>query len=135
MFAWKGLEEGLLVGEGLIRDISVSGAFILSAAHPPVGTQVQLDLCLDTQPRLYGHRIRILSEATVVRINRSSDCEGFATVTKDFTLHLSADGRNESVVRCGAEERQGKVDETHNEERYNRLLHTIIRGSNSSRSK
>jgi hypothetical protein len=134
MFTWEGPQEELLLGEGLIRDISLSGTFILSSACPPVGTQVQLDICLDPNPLFGQRRIRILTEAKVVRVEHSQECEGFATMTEDFTLLFNDGVRNESSVSNGRAEEQGQADETKNEMRYSRILDAIVRRNGLSGS-
>lgn len=134
MFAWEGPEEGLFLGEGLIRDISLSGAFILSLACPPVGAQVQLDVCLDPKPLFGRQKIRILSDATVVRVEQSSKCEGFATTTDDLTLVFNAGARNEFCVSGGSKAQQGHIDERQDEVHYRRMLHAILRRNSFSGS-
>ena len=134
MFAWETPEEGLLLGEGHIQDISLSGAFILSLAYPPVGSQVQLDVRLDPEPIFGRRKIRILSEAKVVRVERSPERAGFATRTEDFTLLFNAGSRNEFCVSSGSDVERRPIDETQNEMRYRRMLHAILRCNSFSGS-
>lgn len=130
MFAWEGPEEDLRLGEGRIRDISLSGIFILSFDCPPLGTQVQLDVSLNPKPLFGRRKIRLLTEAKVIRVEHSPDCEGFATITEDFTLLFNADARNAFSVSNESKEKQRQVDEPQNEMGYRRMLRAIL-GRNS----
>lgn len=85
VFSWTGGRHGRLHGEGITRDISVQGAFILSATLPPPDSPIQVDLLL---PSLAGMSavMRITGKARVTRVERSGDngwVHGFAVVTDD----------------------------------------------------
>ena len=45
-FLWEGPQHTALHGEGITRDISLSGAFIFSLRCPPVAATVQVDILL-----------------------------------------------------------------------------------------
>jgi hypothetical protein len=85
VFSWEGVRQGRFQGEGITRDISVQGAFILSATLPPADCSIHVDLLL---PSLAGMSaaMRITGRARVTRIVRSSGdswIHGFAVVTDD----------------------------------------------------
>ena len=85
VFSWEGLHHRRFQGEGITRDISIQGAFILTATMPPPDSAVQVDLLL---PSLTGMKgvMRITGKARVIRMERpSSDTwiHGFAVVTDD----------------------------------------------------
>lgn len=84
VFSWPG-GRGRFHGEGITRDISVQGAFILSATLPPPDCPVQVDLLL---PSLTGMSavMRITGRARVTRVEDSAGdnwVRGFAVVTDD----------------------------------------------------
>ena len=86
VFSWAGAYGRRFQGEGLTRDISVQGAFILSATLPPPDCPVQVDLLL---PHLAGMNsaVRITGLARVTRVEHpSADAwiHGFAVVTDDL---------------------------------------------------
>ena len=86
VFSWQGAHQRRFQGEGITRDISVQGAFILTATLPPPECQIQMDLLL---PALAGMKtmMRISGKARVIRLERpSSDTwiHGFAVVTDDL---------------------------------------------------
>ncbi len=51
VFSWEGARRRRFQGEGVTRDISIQGAFIMSATMPPPDCPVQVDLLL---PSLTG---------------------------------------------------------------------------------
>jgi hypothetical protein len=83
VFSWEGAHGSRLQGEGLTRDISLSGAFLLSPTCPPAKAAVRLDIFL---PPLHNGapRVRIQAEAQVVRVDslfpENGGC-GFAVVS------------------------------------------------------
>ena len=86
VFSWEGAHRRRFQGEGITRDISVQGAFILTATMPPPDCPVQVDLLLPSLTGIKG-MMRITGKARVTRVERpSSDtwiC-GFAVVTDDL---------------------------------------------------
>ena len=85
VFSWEGAPRGRFHGEGITRDISVQGAFILSATLPPPNCPIQVDLLL---PSLTGMSatMRITGKARVTRVESASPdtwIRGFAVVTDD----------------------------------------------------
>lgn len=86
VFTWEGANRRRFKGEGMTRDISVQGAYILTATSPPVDCVVRLDLML---PPLAGSKtaMRISGDARVIRVEHCSGNDGmngFAVVTDDF---------------------------------------------------
>jgi hypothetical protein len=86
VFSWEGARHRRFQGEGITRDISVQGAFIMTASMPPPDCPVQVDLLL---PSLTGTQgtMRITGKARVIRLEHpSSDTwiHGFAVVTDDL---------------------------------------------------
>jgi hypothetical protein len=73
-------------GEGITRDISVQGAFILTATAPPPECPIQVDLLLPSLTDMTC-MMRITGRARVVRVEPASQearIQGFAVVTDDF---------------------------------------------------
>lgn len=90
-FSWKGPYRSRLWGEGMSRDVSVAGAFILTPTCPPVGTALQLEISL---PPLHGPTptVRLKGKARVLRIERAAEGEaqsGFAVVSQGFAMEES----------------------------------------------
>jgi hypothetical protein len=86
VFSWEGAHHRRLQGEGITRDISVQGAFILTATMPPPDCPVQVDLLLPSLTGVKG-MMRITGRARVIRLDQpSSDhwIHGFAVVTDDL---------------------------------------------------
>jgi len=99
VFSWEGLRHKRLQGEGITRDISVQGAFILTATMPPPDVAVQVDLLLPSLTGVKG-MMRITGKARVIRVEpltAETWAHGFAVVTDD--LHqwglLSMQGETE----------------------------------------
>jgi hypothetical protein len=64
LFSWESPQHSRVQAEGVTRDISVLGAFILTSTCPPVGIPVQVEIVL---PSLTGIKpiIRVSGEARV----------------------------------------------------------------------
>jgi hypothetical protein len=87
LFSWESSQHERLQGEGITRDISVFGAFIVTPTCPPVDVPIQVEVVL---PSLTGPKpvIRVSGEARVLRVEHSSKGErenGFAVVSEDFS--------------------------------------------------
>ncbi len=86
VFSWAGAHHRRFQGEGITRDISVQGAFLLTATMPPPDCPVQVDLLLPSLTGMKG-MMRITGKARVIRLEHpSSDTwiHGFAVVTDDL---------------------------------------------------
>ena len=86
VFSWEGVRHRRFQGEGITRDVSVQGAFILTATMPPPDCSIQLDLLL---PSITGMNamMRITGKARVIRVEHPSAdtwIHGFAVVTDDL---------------------------------------------------
>jgi len=86
VFTWEGGPHRKFQGEGVTRDISVQGAFILTATMPPPNCPIHVDLLL---PSLSGMQslVRISGRARVIRVqdpSASARTLGFAVVTDDL---------------------------------------------------
>ena len=86
IFTWENFQGKSLQGEGLTRDVSLVGAFILTSTCPPNMSFIRVEVAL---PSLTGINadIRILGRARVVRIEHPSGGHGengFAVVREDL---------------------------------------------------
>jgi hypothetical protein len=97
-FSWEGPEQKRFEGEGVTRDISVAGAFILTRSCPPANTEVQVELFL---PPFHGTvaTVRMRARALVLRVERASRSEqqsGFAIDSAGFRLPSEDEPDSES---------------------------------------
>jgi PilZ domain len=86
IFSWEGGSRGCFHGEGITRDISAQGAFILTATMPPPGSLIHVDLFLPSLSTT-NVDVRITGEARVIRVDyQSTDSwiHGFAVATDDL---------------------------------------------------
>jgi hypothetical protein len=86
IFTWKNFEREQLQGEGITRDMSLLGAFILSATCPPRLSSIRVEVAL---PSVIGIEadIRIVGDARVVRVEHCKvghGEDGFAVVPFDL---------------------------------------------------
>jgi hypothetical protein len=110
VFAWDGPSQNRLQGEGVTRDISVAGAFILTRTCPPVGATVELEVFLASTPTK-DRRVQIKTVARVIRVEHSPTVEGFAAVSRDFTLLFDSRGRQKFQISTMEEnDSDGKKD-------------------------
>jgi hypothetical protein len=89
VFTWECQAGRRLQGEGITRDISVAGAYILTPTCPPAEVLVQLQVFLPW-PGAGGRSVRIKTEAIVIRVEHVERGEGFAVVSPGFTLMWAA---------------------------------------------
>jgi hypothetical protein len=108
VFSWEGARHRRFQGEGITRDISVQGAFILTATMPPPDCPVQVDLLLPSITGVNG-MMRITGKARVIRVEHpSSDTwiHGFAVVTDDLNqwglMTMQGDSEVELVAAARA---------------------------------
>jgi hypothetical protein len=76
-FSWETDDHRVLHGNGMTRDCSISGAFIVSPDPLPIGSVVQMEFSL---PRLLaaGPGVRLKTQGRVVRV----EPEGFAVLAE-----------------------------------------------------
>ena len=97
LFTWESAHRKCLQGEGITRDISVFGAFILTPTCPPIDVPIQVEVVL---PSLTGLKpvVRVSGAARVLRVDHSSKGEeenGFAVVSEDFSRWTMSTDRME----------------------------------------
>jgi PilZ domain len=88
LFKWENRAGDLFQGEGVTRDISVAGAFILTSDCPSPGIVLTVEVFLP-QLRKRGQSIRMVTEGRVVRTENpvpGQSQDGFAVVGKDFAI-------------------------------------------------
>jgi hypothetical protein len=86
LFSWQNAQRDQVQGEGVTRDISVLGAFIVTPQCPPLDVPVQVEVVL---PSLTGIKpiIRVSGSARVRRVEHTPEAggeNGFAIVSEDF---------------------------------------------------
>ena len=88
VFSWEGPGLERFRGEGVTRDISESGAFIVSTSCPPAGAPVRVEIFL---PPLRGAlaTVRLRAETAVVRVEQAPPGDqqsGFAVESPGFSF-------------------------------------------------
>jgi hypothetical protein len=99
LFSWESADHKRLQGEGITRDLSVLGAFILTPMCPPVNVPIHMEVVL---PSLTGPKpvIRVSGAAHVVRVERSprgEEKKGFAVVSEDFSRWNMSTDQNDTA--------------------------------------
>ena len=89
-FSWK--KRGSVVPcEGVTRDISLRGAYVLSAFCPPVATVIEMEILL---PRsLRAANLLIVGNVRIQRVERASRKKlgtGFSAVASGFAVRTSS---------------------------------------------
>ena len=88
IFRWKKSRSERFQGEGVTRDVSVAGVYVLTSTCPPVDSIIQMDVVL--QPLFSTPKTRIKAEMRVLRVEHDIASEGrsgFSAVGKGFSLH------------------------------------------------
>ena len=100
VFSWEGPEQERLEREGVTRDISEAGAFIVTTSCPPALAPVRVELFL---PPLRGTvaTVRLRAEMLVVRIEQAPPGDqqsGFAVEGSGFSISpgINLDGESGS---------------------------------------
>jgi len=88
VFSWEGPEKKRFESEGVTRDMSSTGAFILTRSCPPAHTLVQVELFL---PPIHGTvaTVRMRADARVLRVEYGPpgrQQSGFAVDSAGFRL-------------------------------------------------
>jgi hypothetical protein len=86
-FQWRDARGIRRQGAGFMRDVSVGGLFVLTPSLPPIGTTVQLEICLESPPT--DSPITIHAKGQVCRVEPSDQYgaqRGFAASTKRLRL-------------------------------------------------
>lgn len=84
-FSWETTDHAVSQGQGLTRDCSISGAFVITSDHLPVGSIVQMEVTLPPL-QAAGHGARLKTNGRVVR----SEPQGFAVVDMGLSSRLQA---------------------------------------------
>ena len=87
IFRWNGPDNERFQGEGVTRDMSVAGVFVLSATSPPANSAVQMEVLLPISDG--ASKVRMKSDMTVLRVEQDltdNKRSGFSAVGKGFSL-------------------------------------------------
>ena len=106
-FHWSGPEHGHFRGEGITRDMSVAGAFVMTATCPPPNAVVQLEVFLPLSDS--GTNALMKADMMVLRVEHDIGGEkrsGFSAVGKGFSLRTSS-GRASRIVGGLIKESEG----------------------------
>src|SRR5450755_1228291 len=71
-FQWRGSDRAWFHGTGITRDISASGALILSDDLPPLGAEIEVMVMVPSVKRGATATGRLTGTGTVVRLTTSS---------------------------------------------------------------
>jgi hypothetical protein len=87
MFRWRGSDNGDYQGEGVTRDMSVAGVFVLTSTCPPPNSVVQMEVFLPLSEG--GSRALMKADMTVLRVEHDvvgNKRSGFSALGKGFSL-------------------------------------------------
>ena len=88
VFTWRGSSNDRVQGEGVTRDVSKSGAFILTPSCPPAGAVVRMEI-LFSSFRAAGRSLKLVAQGRVVRVEHpsvSAQDGGFAVDSEGFEI-------------------------------------------------
>ncbi len=86
IYRWKDRSGRNQEGVGRIRDISISGAFVVCSASPSFGAPVGLEIHLPPSERNALQHLRLEAKGKVTRVTDTDQDSGFAA-TGRFELH------------------------------------------------
>jgi PilZ domain len=86
-FSWRGTKGIRYRREGILRNISGGGVFVLTGNPPLEGTRIQFSVLLHSI--FPGSKLSVRAVAQVIRVELAQPdegCTGFAAAIKSFTL-------------------------------------------------
>ena len=92
LFRWSGPDSGHYRGEGVTRDLSVAGAFVLTSTCPPPNAVVQVEVSLPLSEG--GAKALMQANMLVLRVEHDAagvKRSGFSAVSKGFSLRTFSD--------------------------------------------
>jgi hypothetical protein len=111
MFRWNGPEDGHYQGEGVTRDMSVAGAYILTATCPPPNAVIQMEVFFHLSD--CGAKAFMKADMMVLRVEHEvagQNRSGFSAVSKGFSLSTSSE-RASRIVSELIEKSESSVEE------------------------
>ena len=72
----------------------MAGAFIFTRTTPPVGATVDLEIFLPSSVGTEGRSVQIKTSAKVIRVDHEPGGDGFAAISRDFTLLFDRDTKS-----------------------------------------
>lgn len=87
IFRWKGPENERFQGEGVTRDMSVAGVYVLTTICPPSNAVIQMEVLLPISDG--SSKVRMKAEMMVLRVEHDSagiKRSGFSAMGKGFSL-------------------------------------------------
>jgi hypothetical protein len=133
IFTWKGAGHARLRAEGITRDISPLGAFVLASSCPPVDAIIQVEIFLFISTiQGSGQKLRIRTGAQVLRIDHAADqrMSGFAVGRAHFRFWPSRASGSDSDLANGLGELESGVPQ-----RVGRVLDDFPRGQGSGNTR
>ena len=87
VFRWSGPESGHHQAEGVTRDMSVAGAFVITSTCPPPNSMIQMEVVFPIsdgapKPLMKANMMVLRVESDIAGKKRS----GFSAVSKGFSL-------------------------------------------------
>jgi hypothetical protein len=110
MFRWSGPDNSHYQGEGVTQDMSVAGAFVLTATCPPPNAVVHMEVFLPLAEG--GSKAQMKAEMLVLRVEHGiagSKGSGFSAVGKGFSLRTFSD-RASRLVDGLIKESEGSME-------------------------
>jgi hypothetical protein len=111
MFRWGGPEDEHYQGEGVTRDLSVAGAYVLTATCPPPNALIQVEVFLPLSGS--GPKAFMKADMMVVRVEHEvagQNRSGFSAVSKGFSLSTTSE-RASRIVSDLIEKSESSVEE------------------------
>lgn len=111
MFRWSGPEDGHYQGEGITRDLSVAGAYVLSATCPPPNAVIQMAVFFHLSDS--GARAFMKADMVVLRVEHEvagQNRSGFSAVSKGFSLSTTSE-RASRIVSELIEKSESSMEE------------------------
>jgi hypothetical protein len=112
VFRWDGPDSGHYQGEGITRDMSVAGAFVLTATCPPPNSAVQMEVLLPLSDG--GSKALMKADMMVLRVEHDAagnQRSGFSAVGKGFSLRTFSERASRLVsglIKESEETMEGK---------------------------
>ncbi len=99
IFHWQGPDHKSFQGEGVTRDMSVDGVFVLTATSPPANALVQMEVILPLSDG--ASKAQMKARMTVLRVDHDiagKTRSGFSAAGEGFLLRTFSDRASRAVA-------------------------------------
>ncbi len=112
IFRWKRPDSQRFQGEGITRDISIEGVYVLTATCPPVNSLIHMEVFLPLSDG--ASKAQMKAEMTVLRVDHDiagTNRSGFSAVGNGFLLRTFSKKASRIVAGLIKDSKESMVEQ------------------------